>query len=106
MQLTLLGDTCVPILDPRSVAAVISVFSTPLSLLMQMVIKGFKSLSSIVFSLGYAYNIRLLHYGKSESKLDVSIKPLHPEFKESCRRTGRKIVPVRGDEGHQKNKAL
>ena len=41
---------------------------------------------------------------KRESKWEVSIKSLHSELRESCRRGGRKIVRARGDGGHQEKK--
>ena len=39
-------------------------------------------------------------------KWNVSIKSLHPELGEPHRKGGEKSVRVRGDGGHQENKAL
>jgi hypothetical protein len=41
-----------------------------------------------------------------KSKVEVSIKSLPLELKESSRRGDRKIVKARGDKGHQVNKTL
>jgi hypothetical protein len=46
------------------------------------------------------------HYMEREPKLEVSIKSLPSELRESCRRGDRKSVRARGDGAHQENKAL
>lgn len=48
---------------------------------------------------------RRIDLGTLGSKLNVSIKFLLSELRESCRRGGRKSVQARGDEGQQKNRS-
>jgi hypothetical protein len=55
--------------------------------------------------MGMGVGTHIRHYLDKESKLEVSIQPLHPEIKELTIRRREKILHSRENKAHQENMA-